>query len=646
MKCFFKFYKNLILIVLLFLTTVKVSGQDGLCPKSTNKKAVKYFQDATDAFKSHKYDDSKDLLSKAIDADPEFADAYLLQGNIALKRKEDKELEVNYKKVIELCPDLDPEIYFQLGWMYFDLKKWSECEENLKKFMEYDRIKEDKAAKAEGMLEKARLYAHPVPFNPIPVSDISTIDPEYLPYISPDNELAFFTRRYEMAARNMLTPQSVEKFMIAHLQKDGKYDRGKPMEDPFNKGTSNNEGGATITIDNKHLFFTVNVKGNFDICTSDFKNGLWTEIKNLGPDINDSKQWDAQPSISSNGKTLYFASARDPLSGIDIYKTEKDTGGNWTKAVRLGNTINTNGNDKSPFMHSDSRTFYFSSDSLPGLGGYDIYKSQMDENGNFQKPVNLGYPINTDADEVGFFVGLDGKKGYFASNKLSKGNSGGFDIYSFDLYPEARPNRVYFQKGDLNGPDNKETIPATIQIKTANSKIITQVDVDSVTGEYAFVVDFKEDLLVSIKKEGYAFQSQYVSAKDTTNYEPKKVDIELQKLEVGKTYQINDILFATNSFEVNDTIKTVLDEFIEYLKENPKLIVAIQGHTDNIGKPSDNIILSQNRAKAVADFLMSHAISKSRISFKGFGETVPIASNDSEEGRAKNRRTVFVVTSK
>ncbi len=646
MKCFYFSPEKIISIIIFILLSVDGYGQDGLCPKSTNKKAVKYFQEAMESYKARKYEDAKELLSKTIDADPEFADAYLLQGNIALKRKEDKELEANYKKVIELCPDLDPEIYFQLGWMYFELKKWSDCEDNLKQFLEYDRIKEDKAAKAENMLSKAHLIAHPVPFNPVPVSDISTADPEYLPYISPDNELAFFTRRFEMTAKNMLTPQSVEKFMIAHIQKDGKYDRGKPMEDPFNKGSSNNEGGATITIDNKHLFFTVNVKGNFDICTSDFKNGLWTEIRNLGPEINDPKQWDAQPTISSNGKTLYFASARDPLSGIDIYKTEKDDEGNWKKAVRLGNNINTNGNDKSPFMHSDSKTFYFSSDSLPGLGGYDIYKCQMDENGNFQKPVNLGYPINTEADEVGFFVSLEGKKGYFASNKLSKTKNDGFDIYSFDLYPEARPNRVYFQKGDLNGPDNKDSIPATIQIKTANSKKITQVDVDSVTGEYAFVVDFKEDLLVSIKKEGYAFQSQYVSAKDTTNFEPKKVDIELKKLEVGKTYEINDILFATNSYEVNDTIKTVLDEFIEYLKVNPKLIVAIQGHTDNIGKPADNMILSQNRAKAVADYLVSHAISPSRISHKGFGETVPVAGNDLEKGRAKNRRTVFVVTSK
>jgi outer membrane protein OmpA-like peptidoglycan-associated protein len=282
---------------------------------------------------------------------------------------------------------------------------------------------------------------------------------------------------------------------------------------------------------------------------------------------------------------------------------------------------------------------------LPGLGGYDIFRSKMDENGNWGKPVNLGFPINTEADEVGFFVSTDGQRGYFASNKLNHG-AGGFDIYSFDLYQEARPDKVYFQKGDINGPENNDVISATIEVKDAVTNKISKIDVDSVTGEYAFIVNMDHDLLVSIKKEGYAFESQYVSAKDTNNLEVKKVDMELKKLEVGGQYTINDILFATNSYDINDTIKTVLTEFSKYLEENPKLIVALQGHTDNIGDHESNMTLSENRAKAVADYLASLGISRSRISYKGFGETKPIADNKTEEGRAKNRRTVFVVTSK
>lgn len=632
-----------VLLCLLFLIPIIGFGQQNTCPKSTNKKAVKYFQEASDAYKSRKYTDATGIVAKAIDEDPEFADAYLMQGNIALKKKDDKELELNYLKVIELCPDLDVEIYFQLGWLYYDTKRWKESEKQLKKYLDFDKIDESHASKAEGMLVRSNLYAHPVPFKPVPLKNISTRDPEYLPYIAPDNEMAFFTRRFEMRDKNMLTPQSVEKFMIARLQPDGNYDQGRLMDDPFNKTTSNNEGGASITIDNKHLFFTVNIKGNFDICSSDFIEGHWGEIKNLGSNINDPLQWDSQPSISSDGKSLYFASSRDSLTGIDIYRSVKDADGNWKKAIKLGSKINTNGNEKSPFIHSDSRTLYFSSDSLLGLGGYDIYKCQMDEKGNWMKPVNLGYPINTEADEVGFFVSTDGYTGYFASNKLG---GSGFDIYSFELYNEARPNKVYFQKGDLNGPENKEIITATIEIKDAVTKKLNKVDVDSITGEYAFIVNFDNDLLLSVKKEGYAFESQYISSKDTSNYQPKKIDMELKKLVIGEPYTINDIRFATNSFEINDTIKTVMSEFAEYLKENPHLHVNLQGYTDNVGSPSANIVLSENRAKTIADFLIYNGIDKYRISYKGFGETKPVASNTTEDGRAKNRRTVFVVLSK
>jgi len=628
------------------LASLHADGQsDASCETSPNKKAMKLYNDAASLYKSRKYEEAGNLVSKAIDEDPEFAMAYYLQGNIALKRKEDKVFEQSFLKVVELCPELDPEVYFQLGWYAFDFKKWKETEKYLTKFLSYDRINEEHGAKAEAYLVKAKLYMNPVPFDPVPVQRLSTRDPEYLPYISPDNELAFFTRRYEMKDKNMLTPTSVEKFMIAHQTADGSYDQGVPMEPPFNLSTSNNEGGASITIDNKHLYFTVNEKGNFDICYSDFVDGRWSEIRNMGPLVNDPKQWDSQPSISSDGKVLYFASARDSISGVDIYKTQKDAAGNWTKAIKLGPQINTDANEKSPFLHSDSRTLYFCSDGLPGLGGYDIFMSKMDDKGNWGKPVNIGYPINTESDEVGFFVSTDGKTGYFASNKLN-GSMGGYDIYSFNLHPDVRPNKVYFQKGDVNGKANDEPINATIEIRDAVTKKLTKIDVDSISGEFAFVVDFSNDLLLSVKKDGYAFASQYVSSKDTSNDKPVKQDIELKKLEVGAHYTINDIFFSTNSYDINDTIKSVLEEFSDYLKKSPRLQVALHGHTDNIGNPEANMILSENRARTCYNFLVDQGIDKSRLSFKGFGETKPIASNATEEGKAKNRRTVFVVNSK
>jgi outer membrane protein OmpA-like peptidoglycan-associated protein len=638
-----------VFLVVCFAFSFLVSAQNRDCPKSQNKKAIKYFQEASDLFKSRKYSEVLPLVGKAIDEDPEFADAYLLQGSAALKKHDDKTMEQSFIKVIELCPGLDAEPYFQLGALYFDLKKYKDSEKQLKLFLEFDpptgeaaKIYEDRAQKAESMLAKAKLISHPVPFDPQPVAGISTSDPEYLPYISPDNELAFFTRRFEQKDKNMLVPASVEKFMFA-IRTNGTFDRGSPMPLPFNQHNSNNEGGATITVDNKHLYFTVNSKGNFDICGSDFIDNQWSEIYNLGPNVNNPKQWDAQPSVTPDGNTLYFASARDSLTRLDIYSTHKNADGTWSKAKKLPATINTNGNEKSPFLHADSKTLYFSSDSLPGLGGYDIFMSKVDDDGKWSKPVNLGYPINTEADEIGFFVSTDGKTGYFASNKLG---STGFDIYSFDLYPEARPQKVYLQTGKLKADNEDQPVSATIEIKNTITKQITKIDVDSVTGKYAFVVNFDHDLLLTVKKDGYAFESQYLSAKDTANSNLVKEDITIKEIKVGGQYPLNDILFATNSYDLNDTIKVVLDDFVEFLDSNPNLHVDINGHTDNVGDHQSNMTLSDNRARTVYNYLASKGINKSRLAFKGFGETKPVASNDSEVGRAKNRRTVFVVTAK
>jgi len=287
---------------------------------------------------------------------------------------------------------------------------------------------------------------------------------------------------------------------------------------------------------------------------------------------------------------------------------------------------------------------YFSSDSLPGLGGYDIFMSRLGEDGKWSTPVNLGYPINTASDEVGFFVSTDGKTGYFSSNKLQ--GVGGFDIYSFDLYPGARPDRVYLQKGTIKADNVDEPVSASIEIKNTVTRQITKIAVDSVTGKYAFVVNFDHDLLMTVKKDDYAFESQYISTKDSGNNKPVKENIVLQEIKVGGQYPLHDILFATNSYEINDTIKVVLDNFAEFLTENPKLHVDINGHTDNVGDHQSNLTLSENRARTVFEYLVSRDINRSRLQYKGFGETKPVASNDTEAGRAKNRRTVFVVTAK
>lgn len=617
-----------------------------LCPHTADKKAEKLFEQAKDIWKTKRdYEKVRELIDKAIDIDPEYQDAYYFLGTCAQKKHDDKNLEIAFSKVAELCPDYDPEVFFQLGWLYYDTKKYKDAEKNLKKFLEFGKAKEDKEAMADTMLWRSKIYLHPVPYDPHPVEGLSTVDWEYLPYFSPDNELAFFTRKFELQEKGSLFPINVEKFMVSK-QVNGVFEKGEPMPPPFNSRNTGNEGAAAISIDNLHLYFTLNEKGNFDIYTSDFVNGKWTEIKNMGPNVNDPRGWDAQPSISSDGKTLYFASARDSqnVNNIDIYYTQKNASGEWSKAKKLSSKINTPGREKSPFIHPDNKTLYFSSDAHEGLGGYDIFVCRKDANGEWGDPVNIGYPINTEADEVGFFVSTDGKTAYFASNQLK--GKGGYDIYSFDLYPQARPEKVLFVKGELRDEDEKIPLAAKIELKNALGNKTIDVDLDTTTGKYASVVPFDSDYILTVQKKGYAFASEYFSAADTANAQPRTLNIDVKKMEVGVSYPLNNILFATNSYEINDTIKVVLSNFADFLKDNPKVKVAIYGHTDNIGDEVSNIQLSISRAKTVYDFLVSKEIPKDRMTYKGFGQGSPVATNRTEQGRSLNRRTEFVITSK
>lgn len=633
-------------MLLFFSVPAFLYGQNKLCPHETDKKAEKLLEQAKETWKKTRdYEKVRELLDKAIDADPEYIDVYYFLGTCAIKKHDDKNLEIAFLKVAELCPDYDAEVFFQLGWLYFDTKKYKDAEKYLKKFLEFDKLKEDKAAKADTMLFRSKIYLHPVPYDPHPIQGLSTVDWEYLPYFSPDNELAFFTRKFELQEKGALFPIHVEKFMVAK-RIDGAFEKGDPMPAPFNSRNTNNEGAAAISIDNTHLYFTLNDKGNFDIYTSDFINYKWTEIKNLGPNVNDPIGWDAQPSISSDGKTLYFASARDSehVNNIDIYYTQKNASGDWSRAKKLSSKINTDGREKSPFIHPDNKTLYFSSDAHPGLGGFDIFYCRKDANGEWGDPVNIGYPINTEADEVGFFVSTDGKTASFASNQLK--GMGGYDIYSFDLYPQARPEKVLFVKGELRDEDEKIPLAAKIELKNALSKEVIDVALDTITGKYASVVPFNSDYILTVQKKGYAFASEYFSAADTENVKPRTINIDVKKMEVGVSYPLNNILFATNSFEINDTIKIVLDNFGEFLKDNPKVKVAIYGHTDNVGDEVTNIQLSISRAKTVYDYLASTGISKERMNYKGFGLTSPVATNRTEQGRMLNRRTEFVIISK
>ncbi len=649
------------------LVWISASAQEFPCELPANKKAKSLYEEARKEKLSSK---RRELLKEVVELEPDhYAALYdFAYENIKLAEKNPR-MDYKFaadklKKVTELCPNYHPYPYYFLGSLAFGAKKYEEALAQFNKFLEFQpadekflpKDYEKRRAEVEKMEATANFYANvlknPVPFDPQLVEGISTKDDEYLAIVSPDNELCFFTRKSERISKNSLAGSvavKVEEFTLSQA-KNGKFDKGEKMAPPFN--LTDNVGGATVSVDNKTIYVTIckaTATGyyNCDIFESHLNEKEdWTVPQNLGPGVNQLTSFEAQPTISADGKTLFFVSIRKDEIGsednMDLYMSQKDSKGIWGKAVNLGTTINTHGHEKSPFLHSDSHTLYFSSDSLPGMGGFDIFYTRQNDDGKWQTPKNIGYPINSDADDLGFFVSTDGQTGYFSSNVLKK--AGGWDLYSFSLYKEARPEKVMFLKGELKDEKNEPVKNARIEIKNLKTKEIHHIPVDSVSGKYVAVFSMKEDMVVTVKKDSAAFESHYFSKKDTALAgKPKVMDMEIKKVKKGGAYRIHDINFESNSWDLNDQCTNILTEFGAYLRENQNLKVAIHGHTDNLGSDTENLKLSENRAKAVYSFLTTLNIEASRLSYKGFGKTKPLASNADETGRSLNRRTEFVV---
>ena len=651
MKGFFIF------CLLLVCQFAPLHGQDkeDPCPLSDNKKARKLYEKALDVARSDK-NEARSILKEALELDPDFGRANFVMADLLIKQKRVEDAEPYLETVARVCPELDPMVFFRLGSIAFENKKWKQSQDFLRKFVESRSRKEAEKSEARTMIQACDFYlqgyANPVPFNPFPLAAISTAADEYLPVITPDNEMAYFTRSTFMEEKftgGINTERKrLERFSFAPNAGSNSFQAGTPMPAPFNM--NNNEGGASLSADNRYMFFTIckNDGGdqlNCDLFYTVFQNGVWSEIKNAGPNINGKDTWESQPSLSSDGRTLYFASNRaGGLGGIDIWKSTKDAKGNWGAPENLGPRINTDGNEKSPFFHSDGQTLYFSSTGHLGYGGYDIYLSKLSKDTGWVKPRNIGYPINSVRDDLGFFVSTDGKYGYFASDKL-KGN-GGWDVYSFELYKEARPERVLFVSGSLRDENNQVISDAKVEIKNTRTREVTTVEVDSLTGKYVAVVAFDEDHILTVKQPGKAFTSQYFSAADSSIGKPMKMDLKVEDIKVGKPYKLNNIYFKTSSSLLNPETIIIIEELTKFLQENKTVSIAIHGHTDNAGNAADNLKLSADRAKMVFDLLVLNGIDASRLSYKGFGATKPIASNLTDKGKGLNRRTEFMVTGK
>jgi outer membrane protein OmpA-like peptidoglycan-associated protein len=533
------------------------------------------------------------------------------------------------------------------------LYKKGEYVDALTRMAHYSNIKKSLNPAEQLLLESCTFsvdaIGHPVPFQPMdPGDSINTNAEEYWPSLNAEANELVFTRLQTIDRNGQKISKPQEDFFRSRLFSIG-WCKAVPIGFPVN--TDENEGAQSLSADGKCLIFTgcgrSDGVGSCDLYFSMYKNGQWTVPFNMGEPVN-SGAWESQPALSADGESLYFVSSRIGGKGkMDIWRAEKtaiskDGIPQFGKVVNV-TELNTAGNDLSPFLHADGKTLYFASDGRPGLGGTDLFLSRM-ENGKFEVPKNLGFPINTNLNEDGLVVEISGERAWFSTNRNP---AQGKDIYYFTLSDSLKPNPVSYLKGVILDAKTSRRIGAEIVLNDLNnSKAIRRIA--SAENEGAFLVCLPSGINygLSISRKGYLFASENISLLEGfSKSNPKEMVIRLQPISEGSLTTLKNIFFETNSWQLKPESQSQLEEMAQFMKINQGVVMEVVGHTDNVGTKEYNLVLSEKRAAAVVQELLQRQIEPYRIKSRGAGNSSPVGDNNTEEGRRDNRRTDFRVRS-
>ncbi len=618
-----------------------------------SRAARRHFENALKARNLLDYHTAIHQLERAIERSPNYYDAHLLKATIHSESKQFGQSIVHYEKAIGIDPIGRPETHFFLAEAYHKTGKYLLAKKQFQRFLDYETGGPNLRKKAERGVELCQFaieaLQNPVQYEPLNMGEkINTMFSEYSPALTADEQSIVFTRKVPLiGSRGEISGKYQEDF-LASKQVDGIWCQASPLGSPIN--TFGNEGAQALLPDGRSMFFTACNRpdgiGSCDLYFSSLIGGRWSPPINLGAPVN-SPAWDSHPSVSSDGKTLYFSSARIGSSGPkDLWMSTLDQSEQfWIEPINLGPLINTPGNEMSPFIHHDNQTLYFASDGHQSMGGLDLYVSRRDSSGNWSTPQNLGYPINTHADEFGLIVGASGINAYFASDMA--GAFGGHDVYHFELPINARPNPVNYMRGIVFDAKTNERLQATfllLDIESGNE--IMRSSSDKLSGEFLVAMPTDRELALNVSKDGYLFFSEHFDNTEiSTSPEPYIRDIPLIPIQQGQVTVLKNVFFDTDSFALRPESESELLKLIEFLVQNPTITIEIGGHTDNVGSLEHNVELSRGRAASVVNFLTQKGVEPHRLLAQGYAFSIPIASNETIEGKAKNRRTEIKITS-
>jgi hypothetical protein len=600
---------------------------------TSSNKALKIYNEGVSAFDFIDFNKAEIDFKEALSIDNKFFEAYMMLGELFSKQSRFSEASWNYRKAVKIDSLYFRPVFFKLACAEFMSGDYSRALVHFNVYQVQTGMSQTNKASAVRYIKNCEFALNaikkPVPFNPVSVgAGINTIDDEYWPSITADGFTMMFTRQPNVLNNPGFTGIVQEDFYVSNYSSNAwqkAFNAGAPLN------TMQNEGAQSISSDGSYMFFTACNRsgglGNCDLYFSAFSKGKWTEPNNLGSPIN-TNQWESTPSISADGRTLFFSSSRvGGFGGKDIWISRLNENNKWTTPVNLGGEINTDGNEMSPFIHFDGKTLYFASDGLIGMGGYDLFVTRMKDDSTWTSPQNLGYPINTFNDEMGMVIESGGKKAYFSS---TRDKSKGKDIFAFDLYESARPNPVSYMKGKVYDKETGKLLKADYELINLSTGKILMKNATDESGNFLVCLPSGYNYGINVNKPGYLFYSDnFMLAGIHSVSEPFIKKIVLNPAKVGEKMQLANVFYESDSWQLKQ----------ESISELGNLVMEIGGYTDSTGSEQYNISLSEKRALSVVNFLIKNGITTERLKYKGYGNKSPLGDNVTIEGRKMNRRT-------
>ncbi|MEZ4944969.1 MAG: OmpA family protein [Cyclobacteriaceae bacterium] len=633
-----------VIALILFTAVCTLSNaQSSLSTKS--KKAIALYTEADNYRVRGQYNQAISLLQQAIERDKNFVEAYYRLGITFKAMRDFNRSNLSFEKGLSLTqnPKTQKGFFMDLGDNYLRLGNYEEALKYFNHYLAAETMNKQRIAlvelwkrNAEYGLRNKKIQSQ---FQPRQLNGtVNSFGLQYFPVLTADEQELIFTRRMGPG------PDDDEDLVVSKKDENGNWTT--PVSISKNINSKFNEGTCTISADGRTLIFTSCIGrrgyGNCDLFYSRKVGDEWSYPVNIGPEIN-SSAWESQPSLSADGRVLYFISDRSGgIGGRDIYVSRKTVDGNWSKAEVMPQPINTPFDEISPFIHVNGRTLFYATNGKPGFGGFDIFRAEMAD-GKWEMPVNFGSPVNDHEDQFSLFITADGTRGYYSHEDGTRENSA--RLYEMTIPEELQiAYRSNFVKGIVK--DKKTGIPLQSHIELFDLKkdeLVSVVESDSVSGQYLMVLNAGSDYALYVTASDYLFQSLNFNYEDNLNPEPVVIDILLDKAETGATAVLNNIFFDFDQYELKDKSLTELNKVVRLLNDKPSIQVEISGHTDSDGSASYNKQLSLKRAQSVVSYLVEKGINRARLSEKGYGADHPIRPNDSEENKQANRRIEFKI---